>query len=66
MLEVVRLSSDAAQSALIRYGLAAYPPDVLVSVPIDACHTADFHKAEELIELGRTLAREAFEGNPQI
>jgi len=59
MLEVLSLSLDASQSALTRYSLAAHVPDVLVTVPKDACRTADFHKAAELIDLGRDLARQA-------
>jgi NTE family protein len=61
MGEVLNLSSDAAQGALARYCLAAQPPDVLVTVPRDACRIFDFHRAEELIDLGRNLAREALD-----
>jgi NTE family protein len=61
MREVLNLSSDAAQGALARYCLAAQPPDVLVTVPRDACRTFDFHKAAELIDLGRDLARQALD-----
>lgn len=61
MREVVSLSLDAAQGALTRYSLAAHAPDVLVTVPKDACRTLDFHRAAELVEVGRTLAREALD-----
>lgn len=61
MREVVGLSLDAAQAALARYCLAAHPPDVLITVPKDACLTLDFHKAAELISLGRDLARQALD-----
>ena len=61
MREVLSLSSDAAQGALARYCLAAHPPDVLVTVPRDACRTFDFHKAAELIDLGRDLAHQALD-----
>jgi NTE family protein len=61
MREVVSLSLDAAQGALTRYSLAAHAPDVLITVPKDACRTLDFHRAAELVELGRTLAREALD-----
>jgi len=59
MHEVLSLSLDASQSALTRYSLAAHVPDVLITVPKDACRTADFHKAAELIDLGRDLACQA-------
>ena len=62
MGEVLALSLEAAQSALTRYALAAHAPDILITVPKDACRTGDFHKAAELIELGRHLARHALDG----
>lgn len=62
MLEVLSLALDASQSALTRYCLAAHAPDILITVPKDACRTLDFHKAAELIDLGRDLARAALDG----
>ena len=40
---------------------AGYPPDVLVTVPSDACRTMDFHLAADMIQLGRDLAIEALD-----
>ncbi len=54
-------SLDAMQSVLIRYRLAGYPPDVLVAVPRDACRSLDFHRAGEMIHLGRKLTEEALD-----
>ncbi|HEX6424005.1 MAG TPA: patatin-like phospholipase family protein [Acidimicrobiales bacterium] len=54
-------SLDAMQSVLVRYRLAGYPPDVLVTVPRDACRSLDFHRAAEMIDLGRTLATDALD-----
>lgn len=54
-------SLDAMQSVLIRYRLAGYPPDVLVTVPRDACRSLDFHRAGEMIHLGRKLTEEALD-----
>lgn len=54
-------SLDAMQSVLTRYRLAGYPPDVLVSVPKHAARSLEFHRAAELIELGRTLTAEALD-----
>ncbi|WP_278257302.1 patatin-like phospholipase family protein [Nocardioides convexus] len=45
--EVVAQSFDAMQSLITRYRLAALPPDVLVTVPLSAARTLDFHRAEE-------------------
>ena len=58
---VMNRSLDIMQSALARHQLAAYPPDVLVEVPRSACRSLDFHKAAEMIELGRTLTAAALD-----
>jgi len=59
--DVIAQSLDAMQSVLTRYRLAGYPPDVLISVPRDACRTLDFHRAAEVIDLGRHLAEQALD-----
>jgi NTE family protein len=61
LLNVMELSIDAMQSLLTRYRLAAYPPDILIAIPKTACRTLDFHKANEMIDLGRDLAIAAIE-----
>ncbi len=60
-LDVMELSLDAVQSVVNRYRLAGYPPDLLISVPKDACRTLDFHRASEMITLGRHLAIKALD-----
>lgn len=59
--DVMSQSIDAMQALLIRYRMAGYPPDVLVSVPRDACRSLDYHRAGEMVELGRTLTAEALD-----
>lgn len=59
--DVMNQSLDVMQSVLIRYRMAGFPPDVLVEVPRDACRSLDFHRAEELIELGRRITTEALD-----
>jgi NTE family protein len=61
MLEVLSLSLDASQAALTRYALAAHTPDVLIQVPKDICHARDFHRAAEVIDAGRAIARQALD-----
>ena len=63
-LDVMELSLDAMQSVVTRYRLAGYPPDLLITVPKDACRTLDFHKAGEMIALGRALAEKALDESP--
>jgi NTE family protein len=59
--EVMNRTIDIAQAALARHTLAAYPPDLLIEVPRSACRSLDFHRAAEVIELGRTLAIQALD-----
>ncbi len=59
--DMMNLSLDAMQSLLLRFRLAAYPPDVLITVPKNAARTLDFHRADEMIALGRTLTAEALD-----
>lgn len=66
-LDVLDRSLQTLQNTVQRYRLAGYPPDVLIDVPSDACGTLDFHRATEMIALGRSLAHDAFdawEGGP--
>ena len=54
--EVMNRTIDIAQAALARHTLAAYPPDILVEIPRSACRSLEFHRAAEVIDIGRALA----------
>lgn len=65
MLELVNLSFETMQASLTQYKIAGYPPDVLIEVPKRLSRFFDFHRAPELIELGRMIASDTldrFEG----
>ncbi len=59
--DVMSQSLEAMQSVLTRYRLAGNPPDVLVTIPKDACRSLDFHRASDMIELGRGLTVDALD-----
>jgi len=59
--DVVGLSMDAMQGLVARYRMAGLPPDVLVTVPVSAARTLDFHRATAMIELGQQLTAEALD-----
>lgn len=59
--EVMNRTIDIAQAALARHTLAAYPPDLLIEVPRSACRSLEFHRAAEVIDFGRALARETLD-----
>jgi len=62
LLDVMDLSLEAVRTSVLRHTLAAWPPDVLITIPRSSCRTLDFHKAEEMIALGRELAVDALDG----
>lgn len=57
--EVALLSLDAMQSSIARCMLAAYPPDLLIEIPINTCGAHEFYRAEEVIEAGEYWAEKA-------
>jgi NTE family protein len=57
--EVMNRTIDIAQAALARHTLAAYPPDLLIEVPRTACRSLEFHRAAEVIDIGRELTAQA-------
>lgn len=59
--EVMNRTIDIAQAALTRHQLASNPPDLLIEVPRSACRSLDFHRADELIDVGRELTGRALD-----
>lgn len=59
--DIMNMTIETMQSALIQYKIAGYPPDMLVNVPKDACRTYDYHKAPEMIQLGRERMEQALD-----
>ncbi|HWJ81634.1 MAG TPA: patatin-like phospholipase family protein [Nocardioides sp.] len=55
-IDVMEMSLETLQSVVARYRMASYPPDLLISIPRHACRTLEFHRAHELISLGREIA----------
>lgn len=64
--DIMNLTIETMQSALVQYKLAGYPPDLLVNIPKNSCRTYDYHQAPEMIQIGRdrmTAALDRFEKN---
>ena len=59
--EVMNRTIDIAQAALMRHTMAAYPPDLLIEVPRSTCRSLEFHRADEVIEVGQELAAAALD-----
>ena len=59
--DVMNRTIDIAQSALARHTLAAYPPDLLIEVPRTTCRSLEFHRAADVIAVGRELTMRALD-----
>lgn len=69
LLDLVNQSFEVTQTALARYKIAGYPPDILINVPRQVCRFFEFHRAPELIQLGRRIASDtldAYERDSQV
>ena len=61
LTDAALLSLDAMQASIARCMLAAYPPDVLIEIPIDTCAAHEFYRAAEVIEAGEYWAEREIE-----
>lgn len=61
MLELINLALETMQTSLTRYKIAGYPPDVVFNVPRRLCRFYEFHRAPELIEVGRQIASDTLD-----
>ncbi|MEP4545251.1 MAG: patatin-like phospholipase family protein [Saccharospirillum sp.] len=59
VVDIFAQSVEAMQDRIARYQLAAFEPDLLIEVPVDACGILDFHRGKEMIDLGYELTRQA-------
>lgn len=55
LISTYRMTQDRITSLM----LAAYPPDILIEIPRNACSTFEFYKAKTLLELGRQACLKA-------
>lgn len=65
-IDIVTNSFETMQNTVARLKLAAYSPDVTINIPRDVARVFDFHRASELIALGRTKAAEALGRAPGV
>lgn len=54
-------SIDIMQGGIARLKLAAYAPDKVIEIPRDACTFFEFHRAEEMAELGYRRTQKALD-----
>ncbi len=60
-IDTIARSLEAMQDRIARHQIASYPPDLLIEIPVTACGVLDFHRADDMIELGYTTAKKALD-----
>jgi len=60
-IDLLVRSIDVMQGGIARLKLAAYAPDKTIHIPRDACSFFEFHRAEEMAELGYERTRKALD-----
>lgn len=60
--DIMMLSIETMQSSMVRMKMAPYTPDYYLVITSDAARAYDFHRAEELIQLGRDTAERYMSG----
>lgn len=58
VMSVLMQSLDTMQAALTRQHLAVFQADYVFRIPRNLCMIHEFHRAEEIIEMGQKIARE--------
>ena len=61
LLDLINQSFEVMQTSLAQYKIAGYPPDILINVPKRVCRFFEFYKAQELITLGRQIAKDTLD-----
>ena len=59
VFDIISRSLDTMQTSIARFKLASYMPDVVVDLPRNCCSFYEFHRAREMIEIGRSRAAAA-------
>ena len=57
-IKIFRKTIETMQNVIARHEISKHHPHVVIEIPSSVCSFYDFHKAYEIIELGRRIARE--------
>lgn len=57
--DVLMKSLETVQNTLARHQFSAHPADLTIEIPLSSCGTLEFHRAQELINLGQELTKKA-------
>ncbi|MCG8578803.1 MAG: patatin-like phospholipase family protein [Bacteroidales bacterium] len=50
---------DMMQEQISKFSLDEHHPDILINIPRDSCSTFEFHRSNEMLMLGRQMAKKA-------
>jgi NTE family protein len=64
MIDISNKAFDSMQSSIARQQLAAYPPDIIIEIPRDACRMLEFSQINEMIALGYQVAENTLGKQP--
>ena len=53
MLDIIMKSMNIMENTLAQAQLKTYSPDLVIEIPRNACNFYEFHRAREMIEIGR-------------
>ncbi len=56
LFDIITKSMETMQSKITHLQLAAYSPDVIITIPRNACSFYEFYRAEEMIQIGHNQA----------
>jgi NTE family protein len=65
LIDIAAPTMGAMQTVIARFRLASDLPDVYIEIPGNVCAFHEFHRARELIEIGRARAAEALARLPR-
>lgn len=57
---ILNRSLDLTQDIMSKMAIEKHKPDMVVNISKDACSTMQFHRSQEMIDLGRVAFHEAF------
>lgn len=61
LVDVLEMSLSTMEAKMEKIRQAVFPAHMHIDIPADVCSTWDFHRAQEVIEVGRERAVEAFD-----
>ncbi|WP_028292742.1 patatin-like phospholipase family protein [Oceanobacter kriegii] len=64
-LEMINQMFETMQLSLTRFKTAAYPPDLMINMPMESCEMYEFYRATEMIDLGYHIANKALDAYEQ-